>query len=62
MVAMSRGGVGQAIHLLWRLALAGIAAWMIFAPVALALLYWVFFVATVRLARALPGRRRSVEA
>lgn len=61
MVAMSRGGVGQAVHLLWRMALAGIAAWMIFAPVSFALLYWGFLATTLRLARALPARRRVVE-
>jgi uncharacterized protein (DUF2062 family) len=61
MVAMSHGGIAKAFHLLWRLALAGVTAWTLFAAIALPLLYWGFLVAVLRIARALPSRRQSFE-
>ena len=53
MTAIAHAGAGQAFHLLWRLAVAGIVAWIVFAPLALALLYPGFLVMTLRLARTL---------
>ena len=61
MVALAHGGAGRTIRLLWHLAVAGIAAWMIFAPVALALLYWCILAAVIRLTSASSARRRSAE-
>jgi uncharacterized protein (DUF2062 family) len=62
MIGIARGDAGHAFHLLWRAAIAGIAAWTIFAPVALALLYWAFLFATLRTARALKIERKMTGA
>jgi len=42
MVAMTRSGFWHAMRELWVLALQGIAAWLLVAPIALAILYAVF--------------------
>jgi uncharacterized protein (DUF2062 family) len=48
----------QALHILWRLALHGIVAWLVFAPVAFVVLYYIFLPMTVGLAKTLPRRRQ----
>lgn len=49
----------QALHLLWRLALHGIVAWLVFAPVAFVILYYGFLPMTVGLAKTIPRRRKT---
>lgn len=49
----------QALHMLWKLALHGIVAWLVFAPVALLSLYRILLPLTTRLAQTLARRRET---
>jgi uncharacterized protein (DUF2062 family) len=48
MIGMMKHGFWQAMHTLWILAVQGIAAWVIIAPVAFAILYWIFLAIATR--------------
>ncbi|MGB0123393.1 MAG: DUF2062 domain-containing protein [Silvibacterium sp.] len=58
MIALFGKNHVQALHVLWRLALHGIVAWLVFAPVAFVILYRIFLPMTVQLAKTLPRRRQ----
>lgn len=59
MLAIFNKNHTQALHILWRLALHGIVAWLVFAPVAFVVLYRLFLPITERLAKTLPRRRQT---
>ncbi len=59
MIALFDKSHVQALHVLWRLALHGIVAWLVFAPVAFVILYRIFLPMTVQLAKTLPRRRQA---
>jgi len=59
MIALFGKNHVQALHVLWKLALHGIFAWLIFAPVVFVVLYRIFLPMTVQLSKTLPRRRRT---
>jgi hypothetical protein len=59
MVAIFRRNHVQGLHVLWRLAVHGIVAWMIFAPILFAAVYCILLPPIVRMARSIVGRRSA---
>jgi len=59
MVALFRANQLQALHMLWKLALHGIVAWMLIAPFIFFILYRIFLFAITRLASEISRRRQS---
>jgi uncharacterized protein (DUF2062 family) len=59
MIAIFRNNHLQGLHLLWRLALHGILAWILVAPVLCAAVYFVALPPIVRTAQTIARRRQS---
>ena len=59
MLAMVRADHAQGFHLLWRLAVAGVAAWVVFAAIVFPILYWVLLRAMERVQRQVRVRRAA---
>lgn len=59
MIALTRHGFWPAMHTLWILALQGIAAWLMIAPLATAILYYIFLAIVQRVR---PKRMAEVRA
>jgi uncharacterized protein (DUF2062 family) len=62
MAAAVHQNAWQAFHLLWRLEVHGVAAWLLFAPVAIAVLYRMFLFMALRLAKTLQWSDRPIDA
>jgi uncharacterized protein (DUF2062 family) len=59
MIAIFRANHLQGLHILWRLALHGIFAWLLFAPILFALTYCLFRPPVERMARSIERRRAT---